>query len=134
VSELLFLNPCLALILGGWGGFRAEQTGGEDFGLEGIDLGLGDLTPEGVGVEDPPGEGFGCPFGEDDEPEERLAEVVEEEFAIDGLRPGIDVVEMQVGGETGTRFRTLWIGHLRSVFRYGIRIRINVIYHIVSGE
>ena len=53
---------------------------------------------EGIGVEDPKGDGLGGPLGEDDEPEQEGAEVVEEEFAGDRFGPGFAGWELERGG------------------------------------
>ena len=53
---------------------------------------------EGVGVEDPEGDGFGGPLGEDHEPEQEGAEVIEEEFAGDGFGPGVVGWKLERGG------------------------------------
>ncbi len=74
------------------GGLAAAFDGGFD-----ADVGGHIAEVSDVGVEDPEGEGFGGPLGEDKEAAEEVAEFVEEEFGVDGFGPGLDGEKVEGG-------------------------------------
>lgn len=74
------------------GGFAAAFFGRLD-----ADVGTGVTEVKGIGVDNPKGQGFGGPFGEDDEGAEQGKDLVEQVAAGDGLSPrddffGVDAV------------------------------------------
>src|SRR5882672_9727156 len=60
------------------------------------DVGAHIAQLESEGVQDPKSEGFGGPFGQDDETYKYLLYEIQEDFSVHRLRPGDDLREMQV--------------------------------------
>ena len=72
------------------GGFAATFLGRFD-----ADVGAGIAEVEGIGMQDPESEGFSGPPGEHDEGGQHTDEVIQEESAIDGLRPRVERGEVE---------------------------------------